>query len=146
MISILILTKNEERDLPDCLASAAWCDDVHVLDSGSTDGTCEIARRSGAQVAVRTYPDTSKIFAFNFFVPNINANFFLSGNAQASLKSRAFLFKFNNDLLTVGQGNYNLTNADGNAYLVMFKMYSNLNGDVEIGSRVARPVLDNLGG
>ena len=62
MISILILTKNEEKDLPDCLASVAWCDDIHVLDSGSTDNTCEIARRGGAKITTRTYPDSTKIF------------------------------------------------------------------------------------
>jgi glycosyltransferase involved in cell wall biosynthesis len=62
LISILILTKNEERDLPACLASVAWCDDIHVLDSGSTDGTCEIARRHGARIMVRTYADSARIF------------------------------------------------------------------------------------
>lgn len=62
MISVLILTKNEEKDLPDCLASVAWCDDVHVFDSGSADRTCEIARRHGASVSTRTYPEGSKIF------------------------------------------------------------------------------------
>lgn len=61
MISVLILTKNEERDLPDCLASVSWCDDVHVLDSGSTDATCDIARAAGAKVTVRTY-ESPKIF------------------------------------------------------------------------------------
>jgi hypothetical protein len=78
-------------------------------------------------------PDTSKRFAFNFFIPNFNANFFVSGNAQASLKSRTFLYKFNNNLLTVGQGNYNLANADGNGYWAMFKMYASVDGDVEMG-------------
>ena len=78
-------------------------------------------------------PDTSKRFAFNFFVPNFNANFFLGGNAQASLKSRTFLFKFNNDLLTIGQGNYNITNAEGNGYWAMLKMYASVDGDVELG-------------
>jgi glycosyltransferase involved in cell wall biosynthesis len=54
-ISVLILTKNEERDLPDCLASVSWCDDVHVLDSGSTDATAEIAARHGAKVSLRPF-------------------------------------------------------------------------------------------
>jgi glycosyltransferase involved in cell wall biosynthesis len=54
-LSIVILTLNEERNLPDCLASAAPCDDIVVLDSGSTDGTAEIARRAGARVVVRGF-------------------------------------------------------------------------------------------
>lgn len=43
MISVLILTRNEEKDLPGCLDSVTWCDDIHVFDSFSTDRTAEIA-------------------------------------------------------------------------------------------------------
>ena len=43
MISVLILTRNEEQDLPGCLDSVAWCDDIHILDSESTDRTVAIA-------------------------------------------------------------------------------------------------------
>jgi glycosyltransferase involved in cell wall biosynthesis len=50
MISIIILTRNEEADLPRCLASLRWCDDVHVVDSGSVDETINIARRHGARI------------------------------------------------------------------------------------------------
>jgi glycosyltransferase involved in cell wall biosynthesis len=56
-ISVLILTKNEEHDLPGALASVAWSDDVHVFDSCSTDGTVEIARAAGAQVHSRAFDD-----------------------------------------------------------------------------------------
>lgn len=61
-VSVLILTKNEAQDLPGCLESVAWCDDVHVLDSGSDDDTCDIAAQRGAHVARKSYPDSSKIF------------------------------------------------------------------------------------
>jgi glycosyltransferase involved in cell wall biosynthesis len=54
-ISVLILTKNEALDLPGCLECLAWCDDVHVLDSQSTDDTAQIAQRLGAQVTVRAF-------------------------------------------------------------------------------------------
>ena len=57
MISVLILTKNEERDLPGALASVAWSDDVHVFDSCSTDATAEIARAAGALVHSRVFDD-----------------------------------------------------------------------------------------
>ncbi len=56
-ISVLILTKDEERDLPGALASVAWSDDVHVFDSHSTDRTLEIARAAGAQVHTRAFDD-----------------------------------------------------------------------------------------
>ena len=53
--SVLILTLNEEADLPRCLESVAGCDDIVVLDSGSKDGTPEIARAAGARVFERTF-------------------------------------------------------------------------------------------
>jgi glycosyltransferase involved in cell wall biosynthesis len=55
MISVLILTRNEELDLPGCLASVAWSDDVHVFDSESTDRTREIAEANGAHVTTRRF-------------------------------------------------------------------------------------------
>jgi glycosyltransferase involved in cell wall biosynthesis len=55
MFSVLILTLNEERNLPRCLASVTSCDDLVVLDSGSTDGTVAIARTAGAQVVARPF-------------------------------------------------------------------------------------------
>ena len=54
-ISVLVLTKNEEQDLPACLDSVAWSDDVHVFDSHSTDGTVAIATARGAHVTARVF-------------------------------------------------------------------------------------------
>ena len=57
MISVLILTRNEQQDLPACLASVAWSDDIHVFDSFSTDSTIDIATSAGAQVHQRVFDD-----------------------------------------------------------------------------------------
>lgn len=54
-ISVLILTKNEERDLPGCLDSVKWADDVHVFDSFSTDATVEVALSLRARVTQRMF-------------------------------------------------------------------------------------------
>src|SRR4051794_7339801 len=54
-ISVLILTKNEERNLPRCLEAARWSDDVVVLDSGSTDRTAAVAEEFGARVFRRAW-------------------------------------------------------------------------------------------
>jgi len=59
MVSIFILTKNEVQDLPGCLKSVSWSDDVHVYDSYSTDRTLEIARAMGARVTQRHFDDWS---------------------------------------------------------------------------------------
>ena len=55
MISTLILTRNEQQDLPGCLDAISWCDDIHILDSESTDRTVEIARARGAHVSTRPF-------------------------------------------------------------------------------------------
>ncbi len=49
-ISVLIPAKNEAANLAACLASVAWCNDLVVVDSGSSDRTAEIARAAGARV------------------------------------------------------------------------------------------------
>ncbi len=54
MISVLILTKNEALNLPRCLQSVAWSDDIVVLDDHSEDRTVEIAQRAGARVIVHS--------------------------------------------------------------------------------------------
>ncbi|MFT3867263.1 MAG: glycosyltransferase family 2 protein [Nibricoccus sp.] len=55
MYSVVILTLNEERNLPACLASLTGCNDIVVLDSGSTDRTQAIAKAAGARVVERRF-------------------------------------------------------------------------------------------
>jgi glycosyltransferase involved in cell wall biosynthesis len=54
-ISVLVLTLDEQVNLPGCLQSVSWSDDVVVLDSHSTDQTAAIARAGGARVVQRTF-------------------------------------------------------------------------------------------
>lgn len=49
-LSVIIITKNEARHIADCLRSVRFAREIIVLDSGSTDGTSEIARDLGASV------------------------------------------------------------------------------------------------
>ena len=54
--SVCIIACNEERNLPRCLASVAWADDVVVVvDDRSADRTAELARAAGARVVVHAY-------------------------------------------------------------------------------------------
>ena len=54
-VSIFIQTLNEEDNLPGLIESVAWCDDVVVLDSLSTDRTKEIAEQHGCRWFERAY-------------------------------------------------------------------------------------------
>jgi len=49
-LSAIVLTKNEERNIVDCLQTLSWADEVLVLDSGSEDGTVALAQEMGARV------------------------------------------------------------------------------------------------
>ncbi len=60
MISVVILTKNEEKDLGKCLDSLEWTDDVHVLDSGSEDRTVEIAESYNAKISYNPFESFGK--------------------------------------------------------------------------------------
>jgi len=62
MISVLVPTRNEEQDLPECLRSVAWSDDVHVYDSYSDDRTATVAGHFGARLVRR--PDQLRDLPF----------------------------------------------------------------------------------
>jgi glycosyltransferase involved in cell wall biosynthesis len=49
-VTVIVLAKNEEKNLGRCLASVAWARQVVVVDSGSEDMTVAIAHESGARV------------------------------------------------------------------------------------------------
>lgn len=49
-LSTIILSKNEEKMIKDCLESVEWTDEIILIDSGSTDKTVEIAKKYGARI------------------------------------------------------------------------------------------------
>ncbi len=52
-LSVVIITLDEESALPRCLQSVDFADQVVVVDSGSQDATCQVAREHGARVLTR---------------------------------------------------------------------------------------------
>jgi len=59
-ISVFIVTLNEETNIKRLLPSLSSFDEVVVVDSGSTDKTCEIAREFGATVSFNEWPGYAK--------------------------------------------------------------------------------------
>jgi glycosyltransferase involved in cell wall biosynthesis len=54
-LSVVLITHNAVAQLPECLASVAFADEVVVVDSGSGDGTAEVATRYGARVVEKEW-------------------------------------------------------------------------------------------
>ena len=53
-LSVIVIARNEAACISRCLESVAWADEIIVLDSESTDGTAELARRHNARVETAT--------------------------------------------------------------------------------------------
>ena len=60
-ISAIIIAKNEENMIADCLDSVSFCDEIIVVDGGSEDRTPEISKRMGAKVFVHKTDDFSEL-------------------------------------------------------------------------------------
>ena len=45
LLSVVVITRNEERNIKDCLESVEWADEIIIVDDNSTDKTVEIAQR-----------------------------------------------------------------------------------------------------
>ena len=54
-ISVAIVAMDEEANIGRTLSSIAWADEIVLVDSGSKDRTCEIARADGALVVVEPW-------------------------------------------------------------------------------------------
>ncbi|MEK7517953.1 MAG: glycosyltransferase family 2 protein, partial [Patescibacteria group bacterium] len=63
-ISAVVIAKNEENMIADCLDSLSFCDETVVVDNGSDDRTVEIAKKMGAKAFTLETSDFSKLRNF----------------------------------------------------------------------------------
>lgn len=63
-ISGIVIAKNEENMIADCLDSVSFCDEIIVIDGGSEDRTVELAKRMGAKVFTYSSDDFSELRNF----------------------------------------------------------------------------------
>lgn len=91
-VSLVIISLNEEANIERCIRSAAWVNDVVVLDSGSSDRTQEIARSLGARVFVepfrgfRAQKQRATDLANNNWILSLDADEALSDSASKELE------------------------------------------------------------
>jgi len=83
LLSVAIVTLNEEETLARTLASVAWAEEIVVVDSGSTDRTAEIARSYGAQVMEHEWPGFAA--QKNFAIAQCSGTWVLSLDADEEL-------------------------------------------------------------
>lgn len=81
MITAVVLTKNEEKNIKNCLESIKWVDKIIVLDDNSTDNTLEIVKKYNAIVYKR---DLKKDFAAqrNFAISKVDKDWTLFVDAD----------------------------------------------------------------
>lgn len=60
MLSVIIICKNEENNIRECLESVSWADEIIVLDSGSNDNTVAICKEYTNHVHVTDWPGFGK--------------------------------------------------------------------------------------
>jgi glycosyltransferase involved in cell wall biosynthesis len=92
-LSCLILTYNEEVNIARCLAALDWCDDIVVIDSGSTDKTLDIAREYHAKILHRPFDNFASQRNFGLdkgelhheWVLHLDADEFVTKELQALL-------------------------------------------------------------
>ncbi len=63
-ISAIIIAKNEENTIADCIDSVLFCDEIIVIDNNSTDRTIEVAKRMGGKVFTAQGDDFSQLRNF----------------------------------------------------------------------------------
>lgn len=83
LVSVAIVTLNEEENLERTLTSVRWADEIVVVDSGSTDRTVEIANTLGARVIERTWPGFAA--QKNFAISQCTGTWILSLDADEEL-------------------------------------------------------------
>lgn len=95
-IAAVILTKDEERHIARCIRSLQGvCAEIWVIDSYSTDRTCEIAEELGARVVRHPWKNYATQFNFAVYecpiqsewIWRIDADEFLEGNLGEAVKS-----------------------------------------------------------
>jgi len=99
MISAVVLTKDEERNIEECLEKLKWCDEILVIDDDSKDKTQEIAKKMGARILSRNL-DNDFAEQRNFGLENAHQKWvlFVDADERVSFDLRQEILKAINDI------------------------------------------------
>ncbi len=95
-ITLCLITKNEEKNLPQLLDSVAGCfDEIHITDTGSTDRTVDIAKSYGAKVSEFAWIDDFAA-ARNHSIKEVITDYWMWLDADDSLFNKEAFIAFKN--------------------------------------------------
>jgi len=110
-LSVIVITKNAEKDIEKCLSSVGWTNNKIVVDSGSEDKTCEIAKKCGAKVIYQDWLGfgPQKQFAIEQaptdWVLCLDADEYLSKDLSNELQSLIQMNNFSYDAYRIPRSN-----------------------------------------
>jgi hypothetical protein len=107
--------------------SVAWCQQFGLYNSRTLYDSFE----NPSQKAFHT--DSSRKFAFNFFIPTVSFNGRFSGPAENNFKPLIYNNVIDGRELTLGQNEMNTITAHTNTYMLMLKIFTSVDYDTEIG-------------
>lgn len=91
-MTAIILTKNEEKNIEDCINSIkSLCSRIIVIDSFSNDKTCEIAKELDADIYYNDFINYAKQFKFGLYNTDINTEWVLRIDADERLTEEAIV-------------------------------------------------------
>lgn len=85
-ISAVILAKNEEKNIAQCIQSLDWCDEVVVIDDNSTDNTVSASKKLGANVITREL-NNSFSYQRNFALDHVRSDWVLFVDADEGVSA-----------------------------------------------------------
>lgn len=107
-VTACVLTKNEEHNLAACLETLTWADELQIVDSGSTDGTIEIAKNAGARIFHRPWTGFYDQRIYQFGLPETDWLFWLDADERCTPELQKELLAFKSQAHEPERKGYNV--------------------------------------
>jgi glycosyltransferase involved in cell wall biosynthesis len=113
-LSVIVITKNEEANIADCLESVRWADEIIVVDSQSTDKTIEVAKKYAAKIFIINWNGFSA--AKNYAIEKAKNEWIFSIDADERVTTE--LAKEIQEIVDNQEGNFNAYEVGRKAYFL----------------------------